>query len=88
MLSRLPSRGDFEESKAFIDRLKLITLAVHVSDVRSHVVHPASMTHRQLTDEQKLAAGVLPNAVRLSVGIENADDLIADLTQALEGGAR
>ncbi len=81
-------KGDFEESKAFIDRLKLITLAVHVSDVRSHVVHPASMTHRQLTDEQKLAAGVLPNAVRLSVGIENADDLIADLTQALEGGAR
>lgn len=79
-------KGGFEDSKAFINRLKLITLVVHVSDVRSHVVHPSSMTHRQLTEEQKLAAGVLPNGVRLSVGIENVNDLIADLTQALEGG--
>lgn len=77
-------RGGYEESKRFIDGLKLITLAVHVADVRSHILHPASMTHRQLTKEAQLAAGVRENTVRLSVGIESSNDLIEDLSQAFE----
>lgn len=76
-------KGDFEQSKKFIDALNWITLVVHVCDVRSHVLHPASMTHRQLSAEAKAAAGVKENQIRLSVGIENADEIIADLDQAL-----
>ena len=57
---------------------------VHVADVRTLVLHPASSTHRQLTDEQLVAAGISPGLIRLSVGIENVDDIIEDLKQALE----
>lgn len=77
-------KGGFEAAKKFINSLEMITLVVHVADVRSHVVHPASMTHGQMTEEAQRAAGVLPHAIRLSVGIENPEDIIADLTQALE----
>ena len=56
----------------------------HVADARSCVLHPASHTHRQLTDEQLIEAGVAPDLIRFSVGIENIDDIIADLTQALD----
>lgn len=59
-------------------------LAVHVADARTMVLHPATTTHRQLTDEQILAAGITPGLVRLSVGLEHVDDIIADLAQALE----
>ena len=57
---------------------------VHVADVRTLVLHPASSTHRQLTDEQLVAAGIHPGMIRLSVGIEHVDDIIEDLKQALE----
>ncbi|HIV02585.1 MAG TPA: aminotransferase class V-fold PLP-dependent enzyme [Candidatus Aphodoplasma excrementigallinarum] len=68
----------------FIDSLKLISLVVHVADIRTCVLHPASSTHRQLTDEQLDAAGVAPGLIRLSVGLENIDDILEDLAQALE----
>ena len=64
--------------------LKLIAIETHVADARSCCLHPASSTHRQMTDEELAACGVSPDLVRLSCGIENADDLIADVRQALE----
>lgn len=67
----------------FMDSVKLACNEVHVADIRTCVLHPASETHRQLTDEQLVAAGVAPALVRLSVGLENVDDIIADLDQAL-----
>ena len=66
-----------------MDSLKLICIVTHVADARSCVLHPASHTHRQLTDEQLREAGVAPDLIRLSVGIENVEDLIADIEQAL-----
>ncbi len=77
-------RGGVEEGKKFIDSLKLASLVVHVADTRTHVLHPASMTHRQLSAEDQEAGGIKPNMVRLSVGIENVDDIIEDLEQALK----
>ena len=77
-------RGDVATCARFMEHLKIATQETHVADVRSCVLHPASTTHRQLTEEQLVAAGIAPNLVRLSVGIENVDDLIADLAQALE----
>ena len=68
----------------FTNALKMIAIVTHVADARSCVLHPASHTHRQLSDEQLIEAGVLPDLIRLSVGIENVDDIIADLKQALE----
>lgn len=67
----------------FMDSLKLASNEVHVADIRTCVLHPASETHRQLTDEQLVAAGIEPGLVRLSVGLENVEDIIADLDQAL-----
>ena len=66
-----------------MDNLKLICIVTHVADARSCVLHPASHTHRQLSDEQLREAGVAPDLIRLSVGIENVEDLIADIEQAL-----
>lgn len=77
-------KGGSEGAKRFIDSLSLITLAVHVADVRSYALHPSSMTHRQLTEEKLLEVGINPATVRLSVGIENVDDIIEDLKSALE----
>jgi O-acetylhomoserine (thiol)-lyase len=62
----------------------MICIVTHVADARSCVLHPASHTHRQLSDEQLIEAGVAPDLIRFSVGIENVEDIIADLTQALE----
>ena len=76
--------GGREAAVRFIDSLKLASLVVHVADVRTLVLHPASSTHRQLTDEQLVAAGIHPGMIRLSVGIEHVDDIIEDLKQALE----
>ena len=67
-----------------MDALQLVAIVTHVADARTCVLHPASHTHRQLTDEQLLEAGVRPDLIRLSVGIENAGDIIADIEQALE----
>ena len=79
-------RGGYEASKAFYDRLQLIKRLVNIGDVKSLACHPASTTHRQMSDEAKAKAGVTPEMIRLCVGIEHTDDIIADLDQAL--GAR
>jgi len=76
-------KGGRDAAVHFMDSLKLAAIVVHVADARTGVLHPASTTHRQLTDEQLAAAGIGPDLVRLSVGIENAADIIADLDQAL-----
>lgn len=72
-------KGSREDAIRFMDRLKLAAIVTHVADARTCVLHPASHTHRQLSDEQLIEAGVAPDLIRLSVGIENADDIIADL---------
>lgn len=76
-------KGGRDESIAFMDKLKLAAIVTHVADARTSVLHPASHTHRQLTEEQLIEAGVQPDLIRFSVGIENADDIIADIEQAL-----
>lgn len=75
-------RGGYDAGKQFIDSLQLFTLLANLGDSKSLVIHPASTTHQQLTEEQQESAGVTPNLVRLSVGIEDVADLIADLEQA------
>ena len=65
-------------------KLKVAIIATHVADAHTCVLHPASSTHRQMSDEELIAAGVSPDLIRLSVGIENVDDIIEDLKQALE----
>ena len=77
-------KGGREEAVRFMDSLKLAAIVTHVADARTCVLHPASHTHRQMTDEQLAEAGVTPGMIRLSVGIENPEDIIADLKQALE----
>ncbi len=79
----LALKGDRQTAVDFMDSLKMIEIVTHVADARTCVLHPASHTHRQLTDEQLAEAGVDPKLMRLSVGIENVDDIIADLDQAL-----
>lgn len=76
-------KGGRNESIAFMDKLKLASIATHVADSKTCLLHPASHTHRQLTEQQLEEAGVSPDLIRLSVGIEDVDDLIADLEQAL-----
>ncbi|MGM9613139.1 MAG: O-acetylhomoserine aminocarboxypropyltransferase/cysteine synthase family protein [Butyricicoccus sp.] len=76
-------KGGREPAMKFMDSVKLASNEVHVADIRTCVLHPASETHRQLTDEQLVAAGIEPGLVRLSVGLENVEDIIADLDQAL-----
>lgn len=73
-----------EGAEKFMSRLKLAMIATHVADAHTCVLHPANSTHKQLSDEDLLAAGVTPDLIRFSVGIENIDDIIEDLTQALE----
>lgn len=77
-------KGDVRQAAKFMEALRLITQETHVADARSCVLHPASTTHRQLTKEELAQAGVPENLVRLSVGIEHPDDIIADLEGALE----
>lgn len=77
-------KGGRERAAKFIDSLELISLEVHVADIRTCILHPASSTHRQLTDEQLIAGGITPGLVRLSVGLENIEDILDDLKQALE----
>jgi O-acetylhomoserine (thiol)-lyase len=76
-------KGGRQAAVRFMDHLKLAAIVVHVADARTGVLHPASTTHRQLTDEQLAAAGISPELVRFSVGIESPDDIIADIDQAL-----
>ncbi|HBJ76719.1 MAG TPA: bifunctional O-acetylhomoserine aminocarboxypropyltransferase/cysteine synthase [Porphyromonadaceae bacterium] len=77
-------KGGRENSIRFIDSLELVSIATHVADARSMVLHPASHTHRQMTDEQLREAGINPDLIRLSVGIEDSRDIIADIEKALE----
>ncbi len=77
-------RGNRETAVKFMDNLKLIAIVTHVADARTSVLHPASHTHRQLSEEQLVEAGVQPDLIRLSVGIENVNDIINDLKQALD----
>ena len=77
-------KGTRETAVKFMDSLKLASNAVHVADIHTLILHPASSTHRQLTDEQLVAAGITPGLIRLSVGLENVEDIIADLEQGLE----
>ena len=77
-------KGGKEGAVRFMEALKLAKIVIHVADARTCVLHPASTTHRQLTDQQLIDAGIAPNMVRLSVGIEDPEDIIADLAQALE----
>lgn len=77
-------KGGREKSIQFMDSLKLVNIVTHVAFSQSCILHPASHTHRQLSDEELRAGGINPELIRLSVGIENADDIIADLTQALD----
>lgn len=79
-------KGSREDAIAFMDRLKFIAIVTHVADARTCVLHPASHTHRQLSDQQLREAGVAPDLIRLSVGIEDPGDIIADLEQALQKG--
>ncbi|MBR4450061.1 MAG: PLP-dependent transferase [Treponema sp.] len=78
-------KGGRKAAEAFMKKLKLAMIATHVADARTCVLHPASATHRQLTDQQLSECGISPSLVRFSCGIENTDDIIADLKQALEG---
>ena len=77
-------KGDRETAIKFMDSLKMINIVTHVADLRTCVLHPASHTHRQLSEEQLREAGVAPDLIRLSVGIEDVDDIIDDLKQAME----
>lgn len=77
-------KGGRETALRFIDHLQLAAIVTHVADARTSVLHPASHTHRQLSDEQLREAGVEPDLIRLSVGIEDVDDIIADIQQAME----
>ena len=76
-------KGSKEEAIKFMDNLEFISIVTHVADARSCILHPASHTHRQLSDEQLLKSGITPDLMRLSVGIENADDIISDIEKAL-----
>lgn len=77
-------KGGRQAGVKFIDSLKMVSLLVHVADIRSCVLHPASSTHRQLSDQQLLDAGITPGLIRFSVGTENIKDIIADVSQALD----
>lgn len=77
-------KGGREAATKFMDSLELASVVTHVADLRTCVLHPASTTHRQLSDKQLEEAGVSPDLIRLSVGIENIDDILADIKQALE----
>lgn len=81
-------KGGMEAGKAFYDALKLITRLVNIGDAKSLACHPASTTHRQMSAEQQRLAGVLPETIRLSIGIEHSSDIIEDIEQALEKACR
>ena len=76
-------KGGYEAGVTFVEALELVSHLANIGDTRSLVIHPASTTHKQLADEQKIGAGAGPDVVRLSIGIENVEDIIADLDQAL-----
>jgi O-acetylhomoserine (thiol)-lyase len=76
-------KGGFDAGVKLVSNVKLFSHLANIGDTRSLIIHPASTTHRQLSDEQKVASGAGPDVVRLSIGIEDKDDIIADLEEAL-----
>ena len=76
--------GGYEAGIKLVENVQLFSHLANIGDTRSLILHPASTTHRQLTDEQRLASGAGPDVIRLSVGLETAEDLIRDLDQALD----
>ena len=76
-------RGGYEAGVKIVDRCQLLSHLANIGDTRSLIIHPASTTHRQLTEQQQVSAGAGPDVVRLSIGIEDVQDIIADLDQAL-----
>ncbi len=78
-------KGGAAEAQEFIDRLKIFSLLANVADVKSLVIHPASTTHSQLSEEELLDQGIYPNTVRFSIGTENIDDILWDIEQAFKG---
>jgi len=76
-------KGGIEAGKKFIDNVKLLSHLANIGDAKSLVIHPASTTHQQLSEQEQLASGVLPDFIRLSIGLENIDDILADIEQAL-----
>ena len=81
-------KGGFEAGKRFYDALGLVKRLVNIGDAKSLACHPASTTHRQMSPDEQRNAGVTPEMIRLSVGIEHVDDIIADLDQALAAALR
>ena len=77
-------RGGIDAGRKFIDNVKLLSHLANIGDAKSLVIHPASTTHQQLSEEEQIASGVTPDFIRLSIGLENVDDIIADIQQALE----
>jgi O-acetylhomoserine (thiol)-lyase len=78
-------KGGYDAGVKLVSNVRLFSHLANIGDTRSLIIHPASTTHRQLTDEQKVVAGAGPDVVRLSIGIEDKDDIIADLEQGLAG---
>ena len=77
-------KGGKEAGEKFLSNLSLTSIVVHVGDIRTSVLHPASTTHRQLSEEEQIAGGIRPELIRVSVGLESINDIIADFDQALE----
>ena len=86
MREQLHIRHELDAGIKLVSNVKLFSHLANIGDTRSLIIHPASTTHRQLSDPQKIQAGAGPDVVRLSVGIEDADDIIGDLEQALAAG--
>ena len=81
-------RGGIKEAHSFIDHLKLFSLLANVADVKSLVIHPATTTHAQLSEEEQRDQGIFPNTIRLSIGTEHIEDILNDLEQALDAAAQ
>ncbi len=81
-------KGGYEAGKAVINHVRLLSHLANVGDARSLIIHPASTTHQQLAEEDQLAGGVTPDLIRLSIGIENVEDILWDLDKALQVAAR
>jgi O-acetylhomoserine (thiol)-lyase len=81
-------KGGYDACVKLIDNVKLFSHVANLGDTRSLIIHSASTTHRQLSEAQQVAAGAPPNVVRLSIGIENVEDIIADLDQAMTAATK
>ena len=77
-------KGGYEAAKKFLDSLKMIKISPNLGDARSIVTHPASSTHCKLSEAERLSVGITPGLIRVSIGLENKDDILKDLLQALE----